>query len=199
MNKDIFIGTVYLSPTGNKENVLDKYHALTEDISYFQDKGYIILQGDFNAHTNKKQDFIEYDEHIGGMGGENFFSMPPRNSEDNKMVDMRGEELLELCKSFNVIIVNGRKTGDPFGKITSFQWNGQGVVDYVISSHEIFSRIKYFNIGAYCPWVSDHCPISFKLTVQKLPMKPPMENLSDSPDKYYFDEKCKTKFTETLK
>ena len=30
-------------------------------------------------------------------------------------------------------------------------------------------------------------------------MKPHTENLSDSPDKYYFDEKCKTKFTETLK
>ena len=124
MNKDIFIGTVYFSPTGNKENVLDKYHALTEDISYFQDKGYIILQGDFNAHTNKTPDFIEYDEHIGGMGGENFFFMPPRNSEDNKKADMRGVEVLELCKSLNVIIVNGRKTGDPFGKITSFQCCG---------------------------------------------------------------------------
>ena len=30
-------------------------------------------------------------------------------------------------------------------------------------------------------------------------MKPHTENLSDSPDKYYFDEKCKTKFTEILK
>ena len=42
-------------------------------------------------------------------------------------------------------------------------------------------------------------PLFFKLNVQKVPTKQPPENLSDLPGIYYFDEKCKTKFTETLK
>ena len=198
-NKDIYIGTVYLSPTGNKENVLDKYHALTEDISHFQGKGYIILQGDFNAHSNNNDDFIEFDEHIGSMDREDYHPLPPRNSEDTKKADMRGEELIGLCKTLNISILNGRKTGDLFGKITSYQWNGLGVVDYTISSYALFSSIKYFKVGAYSPWVSDHCPLFFNLNIQKVPTKPALENLSDLPDKYFFDEKCKAKFTETLK
>ena len=112
---------------------------------------------------------------------------------------MRGKELIGLCKTLNISILNGRKTGDLFGKITSYQWNGLGVVDYAISSHALFSSIKYFKVGAYSPWVSDHCPLFFKLNVQKVTTKPDMENLSDLPDKYYFDEKCKTEFIETLK
>ena len=82
LNKDIYIGTVYLSPSGNKESILEKYHSLTEDISYFQGKGYIILQGDFNAHTKNNVDFIEYDDVVECMGPEDHFPIPPRNSED---------------------------------------------------------------------------------------------------------------------
>ena len=162
-DNDIYIGTAYLSPTGNKESVLEKYNALAEDISYFQAKGYIILQGDFNAHTKNQADFIECDEFVEGIGAEAYYPITPRNSEDSKRVDMRGEELIELCKSFNLNILNGRKTGDLFGKITSFQWNGQGVVDYVISSRELYSHITYLKVGEYSPWVSDHCPLFFKI------------------------------------
>ena len=85
---------------------------------------YFILQGDFNAHTKNQADFIEYNEFVEGIGAEAYDPMTPRNSEDSRRVDMRGEELIELCKSFNLNILNGRKTGDLFGKITSFQWNG---------------------------------------------------------------------------
>ena len=49
---------------------------------------------------------------------DNILSLPPRTSEDSTKVDGRGEELLDLCKAFNLVIINGRKTGDPFGKIT---------------------------------------------------------------------------------
>ena len=95
--------------------------------------------------------------------------------------------------------MNGRKTGDIFGKITSFQWNGQGVVDYVISSRELYSHITYLKVGEYSPWVSDHCPLFFKLKVKRATMDTHTENLVDLPNRFYFDDKDKAKFLESLK
>ena len=46
-----------------------------------------------------------------------YLELPPRNSEDKGHIDIRGEELFELCRSLNLLILNGRKTGDPWGKI----------------------------------------------------------------------------------
>ena len=63
-------------------------------------------------------------------------------------------------------ILNGRKTGDVFGKTTSFQCNGNGVADYVISSQDLFPRIPQFKFGDYNPWVSEHCPLLYKLNVK---------------------------------
>ena len=60
--KEIYLGTLYFSPSGNKESIQKKYQALAEDISNFQTRGYVILQGDFNARTSNCQDTIEYDE-----------------------------------------------------------------------------------------------------------------------------------------
>ena len=47
-------------------------------------------------------------------------TLPVRNSED-KVIDNRGKELLEICKSLNLVITNGRKPGDMYGKYTSMQ------------------------------------------------------------------------------
>ena len=46
----------------------------------------------------------------------------------------RGKELLELCIQANLNILNGNIFGDRFGKYTSFQYNGNSVVDYCIVS-----------------------------------------------------------------
>ena len=72
------------------------------------------------------------------MLGENF-TLPSRNSEDSSRTNIRGEEMLELCKYHNLNKLNGRKTGDHWGKLTSFQWNGSAIVDYVLA------RIDFYN------------------------------------------------------
>ena len=42
LDREIYLGTLYFSPSGNKESAQKKYQALAEDISTFQPKGYVI-------------------------------------------------------------------------------------------------------------------------------------------------------------
>ena len=121
LDREIYLGTLYHTPSGKKEDIRTKYIKLAEDISSFQQNSYVILQGDFNAHTNTCNDFIEYDEIIEDLESDFNITVPPRKSEDNNKVDLRVQELIQLCRSLNLNILNGRKTGDIFGKITSFQ------------------------------------------------------------------------------
>ena len=79
------------------------------------------------------------------------------------MTDHRGKELIELCKSLGLITLNGRKIGDLFGNFTSFQWNGNSVVDYVLVDQSLLSSISFFKIGNFIPWLSDHCATRFRL------------------------------------
>ena len=132
------------------------FENLSAEITYFERKGCVILQGDLNAHVRNESDVLIQDKFDNDFNSDNILSLPPRTSEDSTKVDGRGEELLDLCKAFNLVIINGRKTGDPFGKITSYQWNGKSVVDYATSSSDIFTDITFFKVGNYSPWISDH-------------------------------------------
>ena len=128
---DVYLGTVYYSLAGKKESISNKFQTLSDEILFFQRKGRVILQGDFNAHTGTKEDTISADKFDQDAELRENFTLPSRNSEDNSPTNIRGEEMLELCKYHNLIILNGRKTGDPWGKLTSFQWNGSAIIDYV--------------------------------------------------------------------
>ena len=59
-DKDIFLGSFYISPE-SKKNKLNLFEILNDDIERFKEKGDIFLQGDFNARTGQKNDFIESD------------------------------------------------------------------------------------------------------------------------------------------
>ena len=198
-DKEIYLGTLYFSPSGNKESVQKKYQALAEDISNFQTRGYVILQGDFNARTNNCQDTIEYDEVFIELEGDLCKKVNPRNSEDRQKLDLRGEQLIELCKTLNINIINGRKAGDIFGKITSFQWNGKAVVDYIISSSDLLPSITSMRVGNYNPFISDHCPLFIRLNTNNIAVAPVKGTLFERPIHFRFRETDRVKLIETLK
>ena len=81
-----------------------------------------------------------------------------RNSQDEK-TNPRGNELPDVCKLNDLLILNGRTTGDLFGSFTSHQWNGSSVVDYALVSNEFSKNILTFRVGPYLPWLSDHFPL----------------------------------------
>ena len=196
---DIYVGTVYLPPHKNNNDSSKKILDLFEEIIHFQKKGKVIVQGDFNARTNVINDTIVRDKFDTVFMRNDSGDIPNRNSEDKVPADHRGKELLELCKSLELVILNGRKIGDLFGKFTSLQWNGNSVVDYVLASQSIYSSITYFKIGDFIPWLSDHCATRFKLLSCMVPQaKAEVENPGEKLESLFWDAESPGKFTSIL-
>jgi hypothetical protein len=159
----------------------------------------VIVQGDFNARTNVISDTITPDRFDTIVMGNGIGDIPNRNSQDKVPADHRGKELIELCKSLELLILNGRKIGDIFGQFTSLQWNGNSVVDYVLASQSIYPSISYFKIGEFIPWLSDHCATRFKLETCMIrengsASEKPREEL----ESLFWDDTSPEKFTSIL-
>ena len=207
--KDIYLGTCYISPPkkgikkGNDNRSEDKHGSVEkffEEAEKFSKKGEVILQGDINARIGNQPDFLvkdKYDEVFGIINNEN---NPPRTSEDKKVCD-RGSLLLDLCKSMDFRVVNGRMLGDIFGKSTSFQWNGSAVVDYVLTKASNFTRVVEFKVGKSLPCLSDHCPLQYKLKLNIIKSKieeTPVE-MKQLPPRCKWNNASKTSFIDALK
>ena len=169
-SKDIYIGTLYLSP-GRDGATRDEGRASLEtffqESRKFREKGLVVLQGEFHAHTATLPDFIENDKSDDVLGIENNDKPLIRNSEDKKAPNDRGKLLIDLCQAYDVLIVNGRKTGDIFGNYTSFQWNGSRVVDYVLTEGNQLQKISDFKVDCFRPWLSDHCPLRYSISLTR--------------------------------
>ena len=207
-SKDIYIGTCYISPPKRKgkhnlSGVDDNHSSLEsffEEARLFNKKGEIILQGDINARTGNELDFLPKDKFDDLFGIVNEEINPPRNSEDKKVCE-RGALLLDLCRSGDFRIANGRKPGDLFGKFTSMQWNGSALVDYIITPASNFSRVVELKVGNFYPCLSDHCPLEYKikLNIKRNDMNLDKVEMQEMPRRCKWDPLLKTSFTEALK
>ena len=194
--RDIYIGTCYFNPEQANKNS-QQIPNLIDNILCLGNKGHIILNGDFNARTGNLHDTIppdKYEEFNIPTGN----YRPNRNSQDKK-TNTRGNEILDLCKSFDINIINGRKTGDPFGKYTCFNWNGSSVVDYLLTSDSIFNQISSFKVGEFTPWLSDHCPIYSTLEIRKgMKNNCPKTPKVNAPKRFVWSEYGKQNFLNML-
>jgi len=154
----------------------------------------------FNARTGIENDTIAPDKFDIEFGIETNENNSLRNSQD-KVINKRGENLLDLCKSLNFQIANGRKIGDPFGNFTCLKWNGNSVVDYLVTSKNIFNQIPTFTIGPFLPMLSDHCPLLYSLEIprglEEVRRDEPL--LKEAPKKFLWSNKESDKFLFNLK
>ena len=80
-----------------------------------------------------------------------------RNSFDND-INNHGKRLLEICRSADLRILNGRVNGDSLGRPTFHGRNGISVIDYAICDQDLFTHIANFIVKEpLC--LSDHNPI----------------------------------------
>ena len=157
----------------------------------------MIINGDFNARTSNENDFIAPDKYNDNTDTYYREQLHKRNSQD-KILDERGKSIIDMCKGLDLSIINGRKTGDIFGNFTCFQWNGNSVVDYLITSEQLFQRIPNFKVGEFIPWLSDHCPLIFSLELNKTKELTSINKMSDGPKHFTWSDKSKNDFLINL-
>ena len=110
-SEDIFIATCYLSPAREKITTNTKIFKLREETIPFQSKGHVIINGDLNASTGIASDTIQADKYDDNFHIANNEKKTKRNSK-HKATNKRGIELLDMCKSLELNILNGRTVGE---------------------------------------------------------------------------------------
>ena len=117
-----------------------------------------MLLGDFNARTTKLEDSVskEGNTFIGDIT-ETCYSPKNRENFDNTM-NNHGKYLIELCKTCNLRILNGRTLGDSFGKPTFHGKHGTSLIDYIICDQDLIQNIKNFVVKPPT-YLSDHSQI----------------------------------------
>lgn len=173
-DSDIYLCFAYIPPQHSSYYIdqnIDFLELIENDISVYKSKGSVIILGDFNARTGSEPDFIsDDDDDFLPLNADYVIdsSVINRNSKDAK-VCTRGKELLEMCISSRLRILNGRTFGDFRGKFTSYQYNGNSVIDYCLISEEKMSKVVYFHVDDPILRLSDHSKISVRLTANFWP------------------------------
>ena len=167
-NEDMYICIAYIPPSNSEYLAkvgVDVFDQIQNDIVKFSQLGQIILTGDLNARTGNQQDFITNDG-VNQMKLDFDYKSDKqislRNSLDT-IKNERGNDLIDLCVSSRMRILNGRTIGDTFGYFTCHKWNGSSVVDYAIVSENLLDYVSYFKVNQTLGDMSDHCCISFKI------------------------------------
>ena len=140
----------------------DMFNILENEINQFQAQGHVIVCGDVNARTGNDLDTIntQGDKYIPGSDNISSPNCPPRNNYD-KTTNKHGAQLLKLCRSLGLYIVNGRVRGDSYGRYTYGSPLGNSAVDYFITDLSLES-LRAFTVSLQTP-LSDHCKITLLL------------------------------------
>ena len=165
--EDVILCAVYVPPVGSLYSNDDDFETLEKMIYELkQTNQKIILAGDFNAKTKNLPDYFILSEHDDFQQLEGIFDekviKTERYSQDAHEIDTFGQKLLNFCKISNVQIINGRLGKDAkLGKVTTRNFS---VIDYTITTPNLFEELKDFDVLEFNPILSDvHCPLTFSL------------------------------------
>ncbi|CAC5395242.1 unnamed protein product [Mytilus coruscus] len=187
INKNAIKGVKFL------KNTCSEYQWLILDKTVF---------GDFNARTGNLEDFISNND-----DDYNDYVPVPEEYESNKIKQSRlsndkscsrGKELLNMCISSRIRILNGRTFGDYQGKFISYQYNGNSVIDYCLVSEDFIENVLYFHVDDQILRLSDQAKVSVRqlVSVQVNCLK---ENLDDFPLKFKWETISPELFLNALK
>ena len=168
----MYICALYISPSNStylQRTDKDVFNTLENDITKFSRKGTIMLLGDLNAHiSNADFDFVVGDSvdvmHDFLPVNYNLDNMHlTRNTETKQATNEYGKNILDLCISSQLRILNGRTVGDSRGRATFHGFNGSSIVDYCICSSELLKDVLFFKVNEFDGIFSDHNQITVSI------------------------------------
>ena len=118
------------------------------------------------------------------------------------MLKNLGKQLLEMCKSLDLRILNGRSKGVSLGQITFYGNQGSSTVDYIVVSHEILYLFETLAVRQPSP-LSDHCQLITSIRVDSTLLRNNEENFQNElpslPRQFKWSTDSKDSFTSALK
>ena len=171
LDNDLFIGLCYVVPDNSSRqsmmetNIFDR---LLDSVVFIENMSQgncnLLLCGDFNSRTSNNPDFVADDGtmHMSVLPDDYVpDTQMPRFSEDEGHTNDNGLLLLDFCKQTGLRIMNGRVGDDKgIGSYTFVGHRGSSLVDYVLSSQNMFQYVNIFEVQE--PNIlSDHCLIKF--------------------------------------
>ena len=166
----MFICCVYIPPACSKifkALEIDIWDEIEKGIELYSSRGKNFVTGDMNGRTSEFSDILSFDRYI--ENNDLFLDMshvPPRKNKD-KILDQHGRRLLDLCKSTNFVIADGRIGDDSFvGEYTFCSKNGMSTVDYVLIESTDLHSLSNFQILPLNEF-SDHAALYFGFVSHK--------------------------------
>ena len=163
----LIVGSTYIPPENSNYSTINMFDDIENDVTCTVKKGHIpvCLCGDFNARCGNLNDLAVEDncdsnfEHY--TDSNVTLDIPPRTSKD-LTTNSYGHRLIEMCQNLNITILNGRAGIDSdIGEFTSKE---ASVVDYILVSHSLFPKIRYFKVLTMDYLLSDvHRPLAMIL------------------------------------
>ena len=174
-NIEFILGCIYIPCQSSIYHNEFIFNDISEDLLNFQVKYDVpfILMGDYNSRTATNNDFVYLENDPSSSDvlvseSKTFKELDilKRYSMDKSTND-NGKSLLELCKTFDLRILNGRFGEDKnVGKFTCHKKNGKSVVDYILISDCLAPFVLDFKVDIFDKTLSDvHSPLC--LTMQK--------------------------------
>lgn len=180
-DENIYVGAIYIPPNDSKFYNLDEIENFNIEITNMcVSNKYVLLMGDFNARTHNKQDFLEEDKFL--MHHFNFdkemishynvasileqCNLSKERTSQDKINNNEGNKLIDICKSNNLFILNGRCGTDRNKGAMTFR--NLSVIDYSIVSHHALQFVSMFDIIEVDPLFSDgHSLLSTNLCLSQ--------------------------------
>ncbi len=108
--------------------------------------------GDLNARTGREAAYIssDGDKYINSSHTYQQKRLTKTRQNYDNTVNTHGKQVLQLCKSLGLYIVNGRTKGDSLGRLTYCSYLGSSTVDYTITDLDQ-SQINYFTVMPQLP------------------------------------------------
>ena len=147
--------------------------------------------GDLNSRTGRKPDYIADDLQLNDFDDEFSYVTPMRQQSADSACNRFGDFLIDICKSVEFRLVNGRL----FTDMHNMKANRESIVDYVVTSQHNFEQFSDMRIQNFNEF-SNHAPISFPL---KLYTERSRTAVPIGKKVYKWDENLKNDFTYTLR
>ena len=182
---DIYVCCLYFPPERSACINDDLFSVLQNHIAAINANADIIICGDLNARCNSVSDIenlyegsdklvTEHEEYFKSYDNDFLEYLRAegcyhRSSMDVGPINQHGRELLQMCRTTGLVIVNGRRGYDKhIGNFTYVDTAGKSLVDYVVASPNVFRNIENFKLSNKFP-ESDHLPINFTIATGQQP------------------------------